>query len=35
MDLGLPDISGIEATKQILEYNNINLDEIIVINTHK
>ena len=25
MDIGLPDISGIEATKQILEHNNFNI----------
>ena len=31
MDLGLPDITGIEATKQILEYNN-NIKIIFVIN---
>lgn len=32
MDLGLPDITGIEATKQILEYNN-NI-RIIVLTSH-
>lgn len=32
MDLGLPDITGIEATKQILEYNN-NI-KIIVLTSH-
>lgn len=32
MDLGLPDIAGIEATKQILEYNN-NI-RVIVLTSH-
>jgi len=32
MDLGLPDISGIEATKQILEHNN-NI-RVIVLTSH-
>ena len=32
MDLGLPDISGIEATKQILEHNN-NI-RIIILTSH-
>ena len=32
MDLGLPDISGIEATKQILEYNN-NI-RVIILTSH-
>ena len=32
MDLGLPDITGIEATKQILEYNN-NI-KVIVLTSH-
>ena len=32
MDIGLPDFSGIEATKQILEYNN-NL-KIIILTSH-
>ena len=32
MDLGLPDISGIEATKQILEHNN-NV-KVIILTSH-
>lgn len=32
MDLGLPDITGVEATKQILEYNN-NI-RVIVLTSH-
>lgn len=32
MDIGLPDISGIEATKQILEHNN-NI-KIIILTSH-
>ena len=32
MDIGLPDISGIEATKQILENNNII--KIIILTSH-
>ena len=32
MDLGLPDISGIEATKQILEHNN-NI-KVVVLTSH-
>ena len=32
MDLGLPDITGIEATKQILEYNN-NI-RVIILTSH-
>lgn len=32
MDLGLPDISGIEATKQILEHNN-NI-RVIILTSH-
>jgi len=32
MDIGLPDISGIEATKQILEYNN-NI-RVVVLTSH-
>ena len=32
MDIGLPDISGIEATKQILEHNN-NL-RVIILTSH-
>lgn len=32
MDLGLPDITGIEATKQILEYNN-NI-HVIILTSH-
>ena len=32
MDLGLPDISGIEATKQILEYNS-NI-KVIILTSH-
>ena len=32
MDLGLPDISGIEATKHILEYNN-NI-RVIILTSH-
>ena len=32
MDLGLPDITGIEATKQILEYNN-NI-QVIILTSH-
>jgi len=32
MDIGLPDISGIDATKQILEYNN-NI-KIIILTAH-
>ena len=32
MDIGLPDITGIEATKQILEYNN-NI-KIIILTSH-
>lgn len=32
MDIGLPDFSGIEATKQILEYNN-NI-KVIILTSH-
>ena len=32
MDLGLPDISGVDATKQILEYNN-NI-RVIILTSH-
>ena len=32
MDIGLPDISGVEATKQILEYNN-NI-KVIILTAH-
>lgn len=32
MDIGLPDITGIEATKQILEYNN-NVN-VIILTSH-
>ena len=32
MDLGLPDITGIEATKQIIEYNN-NI-QVIILTSH-
>ncbi len=32
MDIGLPDISGIEATKQILEYNN-NI-KVVMLTSH-
>lgn len=32
MDLGLPDITGIEATKQVLEYNN-NI-RVIILTSH-
>ena len=32
MDLGLPDINGIEATKQILEHNN-NI-KVIILTSH-
>ena len=32
MDIGLPDISGIEATKQILEHNN-NI-KVIMLTSH-
>ena len=32
MDIGLPDISGIEATKQILEYNNYI--KVIMLTSH-
>ncbi len=32
MDLGLPDISGIEATKQILEHNNNT--RVIILTSH-
>ena len=32
MDLGLPDMSGIEATKQILEHNNNT--RVIILTSH-
>ena len=32
MDLGLPDLNGIEATKKILEYNNII--KVIILSSH-